>query len=348
MRVAIATVQVPFVRGGAESLVEMLKNELIERGHQAEIVTIPFKWYPWEQLINCMIMGRMIDITESDGEKIDRVIAMKFPAYYLKHGNKVCWLMHQHRSAYDLWDTVYGDLHTLPNGEEIRNIIRENDNNYLPEARKIFTIARTTSDRLLKYNNIESEVLYHPPKNHERFHCEEYGDYVFYPSRINPMKRQMLLVSAAKYMKSNAKIVLAGTGAKSEIQKIESFIKENNLEKKVKLTGYISEDEKIALYSKCLGVYFGTYNEDYGYITLEAFCSGKPVLIHPDAGGPTEFVEDGINGFIVETDPREIAKKIDYLYENKIEAERMGINAKKTIHDGNMNWDYVIDHLLYE
>ena len=346
MKVGIATVQVPFIRGGAESLVEMLKSELLKREYQTEIVTIPFKWYPWEQLINCMIMGRMIDITESDGEKIDKVIAMKFPSYYLKHENKVCWLMHQHRSAYDLWGAEYGDLHTLPNGEELRRIVLENDNRYLPEARNIFTIARTTSDRLMRYNHLKSEVLYHPPKDHEAFYCEEYGDYVFYPSRINPMKRQMLLISAAKYLKSDAKIVIAGTGASSEIEKMKSYIRENLLENKVKLLGYISDEEEIQLYSKCLAVYFGTYNEDYGYITLEGFCAQKPVIIHPDAGGPTEFVEDGVNGFVVEPDPVEIAGKIDALFENKKEAERLGKNGKKTITDRNMNWDHVIDRLL--
>ena len=348
MRVAIATVQVPFIRGGAETLVEMLKSELLMRGYQAEIVSIPFKWYPWEQLVSCMVMGRMMDVTESDGEKIDKVIAMKFPAYYLKHDNKVCWLMHQHRSAYDLWDTPYGDLHTLPNGEELRRIILENDNRYLPEAKRIFTIAATTSNRLMQYNHINSEVLYHPPKNHESFYCEEYGDYVFYPSRINPMKRQMLLIGAAKYLRSGAKIVIAGTGAAAEVDKMKSFIRDNHVENKVRLLGYISDEEKMQLYSKCLAVYFGTYNEDYGYITLEGFCSEKPVIIHPDAGGPTEFVENNRNGFVVEPDPKEIAKKIDYLYENRKEAERLGKNGKRTIIERNMNWDYVIDRLLMD
>ena len=141
MKIAIATVQVPFITGGAEILCNMLKDELKKRGHQAEIVTIPFKWYPTKQLVNSMMMGRLMDLSEVNGEKIDKVIVMKFPAYYVKHNNKVMWLMHQHRQAYDLWDTEYSDLTDLPDGEEIRDLIKSCDEKYIPECKKIFTIA---------------------------------------------------------------------------------------------------------------------------------------------------------------------------------------------------------------
>ena len=80
MKIAIAMVQVPFIRGGAEILADMLCNELKNRGHQADIITIPFKWYPSTSILNCMLAGRMLDLSEINGEKIDMVIAMKFPA----------------------------------------------------------------------------------------------------------------------------------------------------------------------------------------------------------------------------------------------------------------------------
>lgn len=210
MRIAIATVQVPFIRGGAEILVDMLRDELKKRGHQVDVITIPFKWYPGETLVNCMMMGRMMDLTEVNGEKIDRVIAMKFPAYYVKHEKKVLWLMHQHRQAYDLWNTKYGDLQNFPDGETIRNFIVENDKKYISESEAVYTIAQNTSNRLMNFCSISSTPLYHPPLNHEKLHCEKYGDYIFYPSRIDKIKRQRLLVEAARYLKTDAKIVLAG------------------------------------------------------------------------------------------------------------------------------------------
>ena len=347
MKIAIAMVQVPFIKGGAEILADMLLAELKKRGHQAEIVTIPFKWYPAKQLMNSMIMGRMMDLSEINGEKIDLVIAMKFPAIYTKHDNKVLWLMHQHRQAYDLWGTEYGDLHTLPEGEELKRFIEECDNRYINEAKRVFTIAQNTSDRLKAYNGIDSETIYHPPLNYEKLYCENYGDYIFYPSRIDQIKRQRLLVEAMSYCKTDVKAIIAGGGSESEIDYIKRLIKKKHLEDKVKLAGFISEEEKINYYANCLGVYFGAYNEDYGYITLEGFFSEKPVIVHKDSGGPLEFVEDNHNGYIVESDAKAIAEKIDYLYKNREEAKRLGINGKKTMEKKNMNWDYVIDRLLF-
>ena len=118
------------------------------------------------------------------------------------------------------------------------------------------------------------------------------------------------------------------------------------MEKRVSLVGFISEEQKINYYANCLGVYFGAYDEDYGYITLESFFSRKPVIVHKDSGGPLEFVVDGENGFIIDTDPKILANKIDYLYENKIKAKIMGENGYISLREKNVNWDYVISNLL--
>lgn len=346
MKIAIATVQVPFIKGGAEILVDMLKNELLKRDHQVEIVTIPFKWYPITSMINCMMMGRMMDLSEVNGEKIDLVIATKFPAFYVKHDNKVIWLMHQHRQAYDLWKTPYGDLHLLEEGPRIKELITSHDTEYLGEAKRIYTIAHNTSNRLEKYNGLHSQVLYHPPLNYEKLHCENYGDYIFYPSRIDQVKRQRLLVEAARYVKTDVKFVIAGSGAASELEYIKQKIKQYHLEEKVILTGFISEEEKIRYYSNCLGVYFGAYDEDYGYITLEAFFSKKPVIVHKDAGGPLEFVENEKNGYILDENPELIAKKVDCLFLDRKMARTLGEVGFQSLKEKNMNWDYVIENLL--
>jgi len=346
MRIAIATVQVPFITGGAEILAETLREALISRGHEAEIVTIPFKWYPVETLLNCMLMGRMMDLTEVNGEKIDLVIAMKFPAYYLKHPNKVIWLCHQHRQAYDLWGTEFGDIHKENDGEFIRKTIILNDNLFLAEARRIFTIAGNPTTRLKEFNNIDAITLYPPPGNCSRLRCDGYEDFVFYASRIDPMKRQRLLVEAARFIKSDTRIYIAGKGSEREIGYIQRLIENYGLSDRVKLLGFISEQEKIDYYAGCLGVYFGAYDEDYGYITLEAFFSKKPVIIHEDAGGPLEFVKHGENGFVIKPDPEAIAAKIDEWSENRGMARQMGEQGYNTLLEKNINWDYVIDSLL--
>lgn len=348
MKVAIATVQVPFTRGGAEVLAEMLKSELLKRDYNVDIVTIPFKWYPKESLYKSIMMGRMLDLDSVNNEKIDKVIALKFPAYLLKHENKSLWLLHQHRQVYDLWNTSYGDIHQWDDGDEVKKFIHDIDKKYLLEYKNRYTIADCVTERLNKYINLSATTLYHPPLNCEKLYSEDFKDYVFYPSRINTIKRQRLLVEAMKYVKSGVKAYIAGGGEESEINYIKNFIKDNNLEKKVKLLGYISEEEKIKYYANSLCVYFGAFNEDYGYITLEAFFSQKPVIIHKDAGGPREFVTNEYNGYIIEEDAKELAEKLDYFYENKNDAKKLGENGLKSLQEKNMNWDYVIEKLMSE
>ncbi|AFM43258.1 glycosyltransferase [Desulfosporosinus acidiphilus SJ4] len=345
MKVAIATVQVPFIRGGAEIHAQMLLDALRARGYEADIITIPFKWYPAKTLIDGMVLSQLVDLTEVNGQKIDLLIGTKFPAYYISHPNKVLWLLHQHRQAYELWNTGHGDLHNMESGPEVRQLIIENDNIHLREAKKIFTISTTVTDRLMRYNGIESTPLYPPPMNLEKLEPNNIDDYIFYPSRIDSIKRQLLLVKALKYCKSPVKVVLAGSGDPRYIEQIRKIVREDGTESKLEMLGFISEEEKIRLYSNCLSVYFGPHQEDYGYVTLEAFFSGKSVITHEDSGGPLEFVNNS-NGFILNTDPKEIAETIDILYDNKEKARQLGENGSKLMKKLNISWDYVIERLI--
>jgi glycosyltransferase involved in cell wall biosynthesis len=345
LRIGILNVQVPFIRGGAEVLAESLHDELKKRGYEVDIITIPFKWYPSEAIIDSMLMARMIDIKEVNGEKIDRVVALKFPIYYANHENKVLWLCHQHRQAYDLWNTDHGDLQTMKNGNEVRKLIIECDNKFIPKARKVFTISQTVTDRLQKYNNIQASTLYPPPKNFELFKPGLAEDYFFYPSRIDPIKRQILLVQALKYCKTPVRVIIAGAGDKNTINKIRETAKIDGTSSQLEMRGYISEEEKIDLYSRSIGVYFGPYQEDYGYITLESFFSGKPVITHPDSGGPLEFVNEE-TGFVVNPDPKSIAYAMDRLYKDRVLAKKLGNNGFDLMKKLNINWDFVVEQLL--
>ena len=114
MRIVVCAPQVPFVRGGAELMADELVDALRARGHEAELVTIPFKWYPGSRVLDQAFLWRLVDLTESDGRPIDRVIATKFPAYCVRHPNKVAWVLHQFRQAYDYDRTELGQFSESP------------------------------------------------------------------------------------------------------------------------------------------------------------------------------------------------------------------------------------------
>src|SRR5437764_128910 len=160
--ILICTTQVPFTRGVAESHVAGLQRALVEAGHNAEVVALPFKWYPPTEIMRGAMAWRMLDVTAANGTPIDLVIGMKFPAYLVAHERKVLWILHQYRAAYNLWGTPFDDLSTYPEGVRIREWIHHCDGRFIPEAKKVFANSKAVAERLKRYNNIESEPLYHP------------------------------------------------------------------------------------------------------------------------------------------------------------------------------------------
>ncbi len=346
MKIALLTVQVPYISGGAEILTEQLFQQLRLHGHDPVIITIPFRWYPPQLLIDSMVMGNLIEISEAAYQKIDLMIGLKFPAYFAKHPNKVLWLIHQHRQAYDLYKTKYGDLHQTAEGRRAREFLVQSDDKFLAIYNRRYTISKNVSDRLLKNNNLSSEALYHPPINYEKLFCDRFENYIFYPSRIDLMKRQRLLVEAAKYLKSDIKIIIAGSGDPTETEFLKKMIKENNLENRVQLLGRVSEEDKILLYARARAVFFGCYDEDYGYISLEALLSAKPLIVFEDAGCPTEFVRNNESGYIIPAQAKILAEKMDELSLNLTLAEKMGAAGLKLIQARNVSWDHTVNSLL--
>lgn len=345
LKIALCCVQVPFARGGAEYFYDNLRKQLIKRGHEVELVNIPFKWYPPNKIITHALIWRLLDLSEANGVKIDGVIATKFPSYLVKHENKVVYLLHQQRPAYELSNTEFDDLKPWGQlGQITRERIFAMDNIAFKESKKIFTISKEVDNRLWKFNRIRGEFLYHPPSQYPDYFCDGYGDYIFYPSRLDAIKRQALLIKALKYVNSDAKVIFSGKGPM--LNDYIKLSKELKVYEKITFLGHVSDKELLEYYSKALTVAFFPLYEDYGYVTPEAFLSKKAVITTHDSGGPLEFVEDKINGFILQNDPKEIAKVIDYLYENKDVAKEMGEKGYNKIKAMNVSWDNVVNRLV--
>jgi len=342
--VLICTAQVPFTKGGAESHVEGLRRALVEAGYNAEVAALPFKWYPPAEIMRGALAWRMLDVTEANGKPVDLVVGMRFPAYAVAHPRKVLWVIHQHRSAYNLWGTPFDDLSTYPEGARVRDFVRHCDARFIPEARKVFANSRAVADRLMRYNRIESEPLYHPPPRAEALRPGPQGDYVFYPSRVEPQKRQELLIEAMGFVKSPARAVLAGSAP--DRARYEELIKRYDVGERVELRGFVEEGEILDLYSNALGVCYLPFDEDYGYVTLEGMLSSKPVVVARDGGGAAEFVEHESCGLVAEPTPQAVADCIDRLYEDRALARRMGERAREKLLAMKLSWQNVAEKII--
>jgi glycosyltransferase involved in cell wall biosynthesis len=345
MRIGIATVQVPFIRGGAEDLAEGLHKALRRAGYEAELITMPFRFSPPSEVQRSMCAWTNEDFMEMNGYPMDRVICLKFPTYYLRHPQKVVWLLHQHRAVYDLWDTPYAsDLSKTSRGHELKRHITRMDTEALASSRRVFTISRNVVHRLKRFNGLGSQALYHPPRLAGRLYSAAAEPYLFYPSRLEGLKRQDLLIEAMRYVRSPVVALLAGDGGQKA--QFARLIERLNVGNKVRLLGRLTDAELLGYYGHALAVFFGARDEDYGYVTLEAMLAAKPVITCTDSGGPLEFVEDGETGRVVEPHPERIAEAIDCLYLNQRRAEEMGRAGLARYHALNISWDNVVANLL--
>lgn len=348
MRIAVLHPQTSFVRGGAEIHTEALVRALRVAGHEAEMVTIAGKWYPAEELAHQMAVWRSFDSSESNGLTIDAVIPLKFPAYLTPHDRKIVWLIHQHRSAYELYEhPTFGDLVVQESGAEVRDLIHQADRVAFGEASRIFTNSRNVKDRLWSSLRVPAEVLYHrSPATDALFDRTPgpLGDHVFYPSRFEILKRQALVIDAMAHVRSDVKLVLVGRGP--DERKLRDQIQSLGLGDRVRLEVGVSDERLYELYLGACAVYNGPFDEDYGYVTLEGMASRRPVITLSDSGGPLEFVTEGETGLVVEPQPAAIAEAFDRSFRDREAGARMGAAGHQLVSETVPTWPEVVTRLL--
>jgi glycosyltransferase involved in cell wall biosynthesis len=340
MRIAVCVPQVPFVRGGAEIVSERMVHELRKRDHEVELVTVPFKWYPGERVLTQAFLWRLLDLEQANGSAIDLVIATKFPSYTVRHPNKVVWLMHQFRQAYEFDRTELGQFDESPEGRALRRSVHRLDRLALGEARKVFATSQNVAQRLERSLGLEAEVLPHPPQE-LAYRCDEYGDFVLSVGRIDRAKRVELLLEALA-ADSSLRCVIAGEGP--DRARLELLAREQGLDGRAVFAGRVSEDDLADLYGRCLAVYYAPIDEDFGMVPYEAFLAEKPVVTTRDAGGPLEIVGDRQTGLVCEPTGAAVAEALSWLGAHVDEAREWGRAGRRVAE--LVSWDNAIERLL--
>ena len=340
MTVAVLRPQVPFARGGVEIFTDRLVDELRARGHEADLVSVPFKWYPGARVLTQAFLWRLLDLEEADGKTIDTVVATKFPSYLVRHPDKRVWLVHQFRQAYELDRTELGQFGESSEDRAIRRKVQSLDRMALGEATRLFATSRNVADRLERSTGLGAEILPHPPQE-LRYRCDGYGDFVLSVNRLDRSKRIDLLLEAAA-LDSTLEVVIAGDGP--DRRRLEELAHSRGLDGRARFAGRVSEDELADLYGRCLAVYYAPVDEDFGMVPFEAFLSEKPVLTTSDSGGPLEVVADGTTGLVVSPDAVELARAAGWLREHRDEAASFGRAGKALA--AEVTWDRAISRLL--
>lgn len=345
MRIGVVSTQTPLIVGGAERHARNLVAALEARGHEATEITLPFKWFPPEALVEHVMAAKLVDLDDL-GVPLDLVIGLKFPAWLVRHRNKVFWILHQHRAAYDFWEAGTSELLREPDGAAVRALIREEDKRALGvKDARIYANSRNVSKRLARYLGIGSTPLYHPPPNHDRLRSGAYGDYLFAPSRVGPNKRQTLMIEALVHAPSVRLKIAGPPDAPHFLDELRDLADHLGVADRVEVLGPIPDTEMLRHYAECRGVVFVPVDEDLGYITLEAMIAERPVVTATDSGGPLEFLTDGVEGLVVEPEPRAVGAAFARLMDAPAEAERMGRAGAASYAAKDITWDRVVDTL---
>jgi glycosyltransferase involved in cell wall biosynthesis len=335
MDIIVCGAQKPFMRGGAEQHQENLVGSLQAAGHRAELVRLPVGWEKG-RLFDAPLAWRLVPVDA------DLVIATNFPSYFVRHPNKVVWLFHQHRGAYDSADADWTDIGPDDDSIETQRMLTEWDNVALGEAVRVFTTSKVVAERLSRYNGLSGEPLYHPPPLADRLRPGSFGDYVLAVNRFDANKRPGLVVEALHHASRDVRAVAAGSG--SMLAQVRDRARELRLGSRIRLPGFVDDDELLELYANALAVLYAPVDEDFGYVTIQAFLAGKPVVTSKDSGGVLEWVEHGVTGLVTDGSPEQVGAALDQLVSDRDLARRMGEAGRERVRD--LDWSHAVGRLL--
>jgi glycosyltransferase involved in cell wall biosynthesis len=310
----------------ARSLVAALS----EAGHESSLMVMPQNRFG--RHTSTYLASWLADVGMThEGRLIDRVISLRVPAYAVRHPAHVCWLNHRLREYYDLWPRFFTGLSWKAKiKERVRRRLIHAVDRYLLKA------------RLERFGRIPSEVLYPPPPQRP-YRCDGYGDFILAVSRLTPLKRLDLAVRAlSSPAAGNAQLVIAGDG--EDAPRLRALADELGVSARLRLAGPVGASGLVDLLARCRAVCFPPYDEDYGFVTVEAFASSKAVVTCADSGGPAELVQDGRQGFVCPPSPDALGRAIGALIADRALAERMGA-AGRTVADA-MTWGQAVHRLL--
>jgi glycosyltransferase involved in cell wall biosynthesis len=249
------------------------------------------------------------------------------------------------REYYDLWDRFSSSLSPQGRIKERarRTLVRAADTYFLKHhVTRLFTISAGVRDRVARWNRLPATVL-HPPPPQRPYRCDTYGDYLFAASRLTPLKRMDLAVRAlAEPAARQVRLVIGGEG--EEMDSLVRLSRDLGVDGRVTFTGRLTEEALVDHLARCRAVVFVPHDEDYGFVTVEAFAAGKAVITCTDSGGPLELVIDDRNGWVVSPTAGDLARAMAETADSPTSAERLGRQGLEDI--AALTWANVVQQLV--
>lgn len=340
---AIVTSSPPGVEGGHLVIARSLVQAAREAGHDAHLVVTPD--FGFGRQTRSYIANYRQDVSKISGRPVDQVITLRHPSYAVWHPRHVCWLNHTMREYYDQWPAFAASISQRNRiKERVRRMLTHTVDRHLlkQHVTKVVAQSRTIQRRLAHDFGIRADVL-HPPPPQRAYRCDTYGGEILAVSRLTPHKRMDLVIrAAAEPSAGHVRVTIAGDGeCRAELERLAATL---GVASRVTFLGSVGEETLLDQLAQCRAVCFAPIDEDYGFVTVEAFASRKAVVTCHDSGGPTELVQDGENGFVCAAAPAAVARALTRLIDDRPLAERLGANAAARA--ARMSWSSAVKELV--
>lgn len=321
MRIVIATTFRPFAPG--PDLAAPLRDELTARGFDTDLVRLPFD-PDWSAAQEQIAAFRLLDLRESCGNRIDRLIAVHYPSFALRHPNKVAWFTPP--SPGGRADSA--DRHHLDS-------LWRSDGLFLRECRGVFTTTWAAADRIRKRHRVEPlGVLYPPLPSKHPFRPGPFGDHLL----CVVDRSDTLAVEAAALADPDVRVVVVGEAAAAR-----AWVEARGPADRVTFAGPVGDERRAELLAGSCGlVRLGTADDPFGAAAVEAFHAHKPVLTVSGVGGALEQVRDGLNGLVCHPTAAAVGAGMTRLWRGRAEGEQMGQAGHATLARANIHWDVVV------
>lgn len=380
MKIAIvAPLPQPFTFGGAENLwLGLLAHLNAQTPHQADLVKLPS---PEGDFWSLAASYERFSRLELSG--FDAVIVGKYPAWMVDHPVKACYMLHRLRGLYDAYpgaaevpaehaaipgvarlrrfmceaagersalDDFFGALFALRGGEAeaalafpgplTREVVRFLDDIGLHpgRVRRWAAIAATLPARAGYFPEGAEVRVAHPPTSLRVAPGEAQAAF-FTVSRLDAPKRLDLVIEAMRHVKADVPLRIAGTGPdEARLRQLAAG------DPRIAFLGFLDERAVAREYASALAVPFVPWQEDYGYVALEAMLAAKPVVTVKDAGGPLELVADGRTGLVAAPDARSLGAAMERLARDRALAATLG--RAGAARAAQVTWEVVTHALL--
>ena len=295
-------------------------------------------------------------------DECDLVVSTQPPSFAVEHPRHLALFFHHIRMYYDLSDVwIEGGFAPDPALHlAAAQVVRETDNATLRRPRHILAGSEVVKDRLRTFNGLDATVgVFHAGigvRTDGARPADGGGTHAICVSRHEFPKRTELFVHAMKLLPEAAGVAVGGGNRIDYVRTVDARLsrldreglaavddrplwlcthervatEEPPSDSNVQFVGHVDDATLGRLYADAFCVVAPAYDEDYGLTAIESMQHGKPLIVCNDGGGLVTFVDDGVNGLVVDPTGPAIAAAVRRLRDDPAYARQLGEGARQT------------------